>query len=73
MSETMLKIDNLVVDYGHVHVHPGHQLWKWIRNEIVCLIGSNGAGKTSTPERHQQHYQKDLRPHHLQGAGHHPA
>ena len=23
MSETMLKIDNLVVDYGHVHA------WKW--------------------------------------------
>lgn len=47
MSETMLKIDNLVVDYGHVHALRDISL-EVDRNEIVCLIGSNGAGKTST-------------------------
>lgn len=47
MSETMLKIDNLVVDYGHVHAIRDISL-EVDRNEIVCLIGSNGAGKTST-------------------------
>ena len=45
MSETMLKIDNLVVDYGHVHAIRDISL-EVDRNEIVCLIGSNGEGKT---------------------------
>ena len=44
MSETMLKIDNLVVDYGHVHAIRDISL-EVDRNEIVCLIGSNGAGQ----------------------------
>ena len=36
MSETMLKIDNLVVDYGHVHAIRDISL-EVDRNEIVCL------------------------------------
>lgn len=47
MAETMLTIEHLVVDYGHVHAIRDISLHVE-RNEIVCLIGSNGAGKTST-------------------------
>lgn len=47
MSDTMLNIEHLVVDYDHVHAIRDISLHV-NRNEIVCLIGSNGAGKTST-------------------------
>lgn len=47
MSDTMLKIDHLVVDYDHVHAIRDISM-EVARNEIVCLIGANGAGKTST-------------------------
>lgn len=47
MSETMLQIEHLVVDYDHVHAIRDISLHV-NRNEIVCLIGSNGAGKTTT-------------------------
>lgn len=45
--EEMLKIDNLVVDYDHIHALRDISM-EVKQNEIVCLIGSNGAGKTST-------------------------
>ncbi len=45
--EKMLNIENLVVDYGHVHAIRDISLHV-NKSEIVCLIGSNGAGKTST-------------------------
>ena len=47
MSDTILNVDHLVVDYDHVHAIRDISLHV-DRNEIVCLIGSNGAGKTST-------------------------
>lgn len=47
MAKTMLSIENLVVDYHHVHAIRDISMHV-DRNEIVCLIGSNGAGKTST-------------------------
>lgn len=43
----MLKIENLVVDYDHIHALRDISMEVY-QNEIVCLIGSNGAGKTST-------------------------
>ena len=43
----MLKIEHLVVDYEHIHALRDISL-EVFPNEIVCLIGSNGAGKTST-------------------------
>ncbi|MEG1407640.1 MAG: ABC transporter ATP-binding protein [Ruthenibacterium sp.] len=43
----MLSVENLVVDYDHVHAIRDISL-HIDQNEIVCLIGSNGAGKTST-------------------------
>ncbi len=45
--EKILNIENLVVDYGHVHAIRDISMHV-DENEIVCLIGSNGAGKTST-------------------------
>lgn len=47
MKEQMLNIQNLVVDYDHVHAIRDISMHV-NRNEIVCLIGSNGAGKTTT-------------------------
>lgn len=47
MKEEMLNIENLVVDYDHVHAIRNISMHV-NRNEIVCLIGSNGAGKTTT-------------------------
>ncbi len=43
----MLKIENLAVDYGHINALYGISL-EVMENEIVCLIGSNGAGKSTT-------------------------
>ena len=47
MKEVMLKVENLVVDYDHVHAIRDISM-EVRQNEIVCLIGSNGAGKTTT-------------------------
>lgn len=47
MKEEMLNIENLVVDYDHVHAVRDISM-QVKKNEIVCLIGSNGAGKTTT-------------------------
>lgn len=43
----MLKIENLWIRYGHVEAVRGLSL-EVKRNEIVALIGANGAGKSST-------------------------
>ncbi len=43
----MLKIEHLIVDYDHIHTLRDISMEVY-ENEIVCLIGSNGAGKTST-------------------------
>ena len=43
----MLKVDNLWIRYGNVEAVRGLSL-KVSRNEIVALIGANGAGKSST-------------------------
>ncbi len=43
----MLKIENLVVNYGYVSALRGISL-DVRENEIVCLIGANGAGKSTT-------------------------
>jgi branched-chain amino acid transport system ATP-binding protein len=43
----MLRIDNLVVKYGPIEAVRGVSL-EVLDGEIVCLVGANGAGKTST-------------------------
>ena len=43
----MLKIDNLVVSYGPINALKGISL-SVEQGEIVTLIGSNGAGKSTT-------------------------
>jgi branched-chain amino acid transport system ATP-binding protein len=43
----MLKIDNLVVNYGYISALRGISM-EVKENEIITLIGGNGAGKTST-------------------------
>src|SRR5262249_16344845 len=47
MSEPLLRVDDLVVAYGHVQAVPGLSL-PGGGGEIVALIGPNGAGKSST-------------------------
>ena len=42
----MLKIENLVVNYGYISALRDIS-FEVKDNEIVCLIGSNGAGKTT--------------------------
>ena len=44
---SMLKIDNLQVHYGGIQALRGIS-FEVERNEIVTLIGANGAGKSST-------------------------
>ena len=46
-GETMLKVNDLVVDYGYVHAVKGIDL-EVNQGEIITLIGANGAGKTTT-------------------------
>lgn len=46
MSDTILKIDNLKVNYGGIEAVKGISL-SVPNGEIVTLIGSNGAGKSS--------------------------
>ena len=43
----LLKIDDLTVTYGYISALRGIHL-EIDKNEIVTLIGGNGAGKTST-------------------------
>ena len=47
MADTMLKVDGLTVAYGGIHAVKGIG-FEVACNELVCLIGCNGAGKTST-------------------------
>jgi branched-chain amino acid transport system ATP-binding protein len=42
----MLKVDNIHTYYGHIHALKGISL-EIEEKEIVCLIGSNGAGKST--------------------------
>ena len=46
-DEIVLKIDNLNTYYGHIHALKGISL-DVKRGEIVTLIGTNGAGKSTT-------------------------
>ena len=43
----MLKVENVHTYYDHIHALKGVSL-KIEKGEIVCLIGSNGAGKSTT-------------------------
>ncbi len=43
----VLRVENLKVDYGPIHAIKGIS-FSVHRGEVVSLIGSNGAGKTST-------------------------
>lgn len=43
----MLKVENMAVDYGHITALRGISFYV-DQGEIVCLIGSNGAGKSTT-------------------------
>lgn len=43
----MLKINNLIVNYGHVNAVKGIS-FEVKKGEIVSILGANGAGKTST-------------------------
>ena len=47
MGSTLLKVENLNVTYGHVCA-VNHINFHVDEGQIVSLIGSNGAGKTST-------------------------
>lgn len=48
MSETILKIEDLQVRYGGIEAVKGIS-FDVRQGQIVTLIGSNGAGKSSTP------------------------
>lgn len=45
-SETMLRIENLSVNYGHIEALR-HVSLKVNRNQICTIIGANGAGKST--------------------------
>ena len=47
MSEPYLEINNLHAWYGESHVLHGVNL-SVSRGEIICLLGRNGAGRTTT-------------------------
>ena len=47
MTEAILTIDDLTLSYGAVEALKGFSL-RVPRGQTVCLIGANGAGKTST-------------------------
>jgi len=46
-STTVLELENLHTYYGHIHALKGISM-KVERGEIVTLIGTNGAGKSTT-------------------------
>lgn len=46
MSENVLEIDELVVNYGHVQAVKGVSIQAQT-GEMVAVVGANGAGKTS--------------------------
>ena len=47
MTQPVLKVSGLQVAYGGIQAVKGVSL-EVFRGELVCLIGANGAGKTST-------------------------
>ena len=47
MSRALLELSQLVVRYGGIHAVNGIDL-QVAEGELVCLIGANGAGKSST-------------------------
>ncbi len=47
MSETMLRVENLVVRYGDIRAVKGIGFHVQ-QGEILALVGANGAGKTTT-------------------------
>jgi branched-chain amino acid transport system ATP-binding protein len=47
MTESMLRVENLVVRYGDIRAVKGISFHVQ-RGEILALIGANGAGKTTT-------------------------
>jgi branched-chain amino acid transport system ATP-binding protein len=46
-SKALLTVSNLNVRYGNIHATQGLNLQVY-EGELVCLIGANGAGKSST-------------------------
>ena len=50
----MLKVDNIDVYYGAIHAIKGISI-EVPKGEIVTLVGSNGAGKSTTLRTEKRH------------------